>query len=114
MKKNNRGFTLIEITAVVLILGVIFLISFPTLERLMKKSEQDKDTYNEENIIMAAKTYLNMHSSEYTFTDGTDIEITLTKLVEDDLLDDNDYEDSDKVVCHINGNDKECSVVISN
>lgn len=112
MKKNNRGFTLIEITAVVLILGVIFLISFPTLERLMKKSEQDKDTYNEENIIMAAKTYLNMHSSDYEFTDGTDIEINLTKLVEDDLIDDNDYEESDKVVCHINGNDKECSVVI--
>ena len=112
MKKNNSGFTLIEIAAVVLILGVIFLISFPTLERLMKKSEQDKDTYNEENIIMAAKTYLNMHSNEYEFTDGTDIEINLTKLVEDDLIDDNDYEESDKVVCHINGNDKECSVVI--
>lgn len=112
MKKNNSGFTLIEITAVVLILGVIFLISFPTLERLMKKSEQDKDTYNEENIIMAAKTYLNMHSNEYEFTDGTDIEINLTKLVEDDLIDDNDYDESDKVVCHINGNDKECSVVI--
>ena len=53
-----------------------------------------------------------MHSSDYEFTDGTDIEINLTKLVEDDLIDDNDYEESDKVVCHINGNDKECSVVI--
>lgn len=112
MKKSNRGFTLIEITAVVLILGVIFLISFPTIERLMKKSEQDKDKYNEENIIMAAKTYLNIHSSEYEFTDGTDIEITINKLVEDDLIDDNDYKESDKVVCHINGNDKECSVVV--
>ena len=113
MKKNNRGFTLIEITAVVLILGVIFLISFPTMERLMKKSEQDKDKYNDDNIIMAAKTYLNMHSSEYEFTDGTDIEITINKLVEDDLIDDNNnYTDRDKVVCHINGNDKECSVVI--
>lgn len=112
MKKNKRGFTLIEITAVVLILGVIFLISFPTIDRLMKKSEQDKNKYNDANIIMAAKTYLNLHSSEYEFTDGTDIEITINKLVEDDLLDDNDYEESDKVVCHINGNDKECSVVI--
>lgn len=112
MKKNKRGFTLIEITAVVLILGIIFLISFPTIERLMKKSEQDKDKYNEDNIIMAAKTYLNMHSKEYEFTDGADIEIAINKLVEDDLLDDNDYEDSDKIVCHINGNDKECSVVI--
>ena len=112
MKRNNRGFTLIEITAVVLILGVIFLISFPTLERLMKKSDQDKDKFNEENIIMAAKTYLNMHSSEYSFTSNSDVEITLNKLVEEDLIDDNDYEDTDKVVCHITESNKECSVII--
>lgn len=112
MKRNNRGFTLIEITAVVLILGVIFLISFPTLERLMKKSDQDKDKFNEENIIMAAKTYLNIHSSEYSFTANSDVEITLNKLVEEDLIDDNDYEDTDKVVCHITEYNKECSVFI--
>ena len=110
MKKT--GFTLIEITAVVLILGVIFLISFPTIQRLMKKSEQDKDSMNNENIIMAAKTYLNIHSSEYEFTDGTDIDILLSKLVEEDLIDDNDYAETDKVVCHINRSNKECSVVI--
>lgn len=112
MKKNNKGFTLVEITAVVLILGVIFLISYPTIERLMKKSEQDKDKFNEENIIMAANTYLNMHSSDYIFTLDSDIEITLNELVEEDLIDDNDYEDTDKVVCHITESDKECRVVI--
>ena len=112
MKKNNRGFTLIEITAVVLILGVIFLTSFPTLERLMKKSEQDKDKFNEDNIIMAAKTYLNIHSSEYEFTPNSDIEIKLSKLVEEDLIDDNDYLDTDKVVCHITESNKECRVII--
>ena len=110
MKKN--GFTLIEITAVVLILGVIFLISYPTIQRLMKKSEQDKNSMNEENIIMAAKTYLNIHSNEYEFTDGSDINILLSKLVEEDLIDDNDYSELDKVICHINGNNKECSVVL--
>ena len=110
---KNKGFTLIEITAVVLILGVIFLISYPTIQRLMKKSEQDKDNYDNENIIMAAKTYLNIHTSEYEFTDGTDINIELSKLVEDDLIDDNDYNENDKVVCHITGNDKQCSVQIN-
>lgn len=109
---KNKGFTLIEITAVVLILGVIFLISYPTIQRLMKKSEQDKNTMNEENIIMAAKTYLNIHSSEYEFTDGDDINILLSKLVEEDLIDDSDYSEFDKVVCHINGSNKECSVVL--
>ena len=109
---KNKGFTLIEITAVVLIIGVIFLMSFPTIQRLMKKSEQDKTEYDTENIIMAAKTYLNMHNSEYEFTDGSDINIELSKLVEEDLIDDNDYGENDKVVCHISANDKDCNVVI--
>lgn len=112
MVKRKNGFTLIEITAVVLILGVIFLMSFPTIQRLMKKSEQDKEVYDTENIIMAAKTYFNIHSSEYQFVDDTDIEVELNKLVEEDLIDDNEYGNNDKVVCHINGNNKECTVNI--
>ena len=109
---KNKGFTLIEITAIVLILGVIFIMSFPTIQRLMKKSEQDKDRYSSEDINMAAKTYLNIHSSEYEFTDGSDITIKLSKLVEEELIDDNDYGENDTVVCHINGTNKECSVSI--
>ena len=110
-KNSNRGFTLIEITAVVLILGIIFLISFPTIQRLMKKSEQDKEKVEDENIIMAAKTYLNIHSLEYEFNDNSSIEIEINKLVEDDLLDDNNYSANDKVVCYISGNNKECEVI---
>lgn len=112
MLKRKNGFTLIEITAVVLILGVIFLMSFPTIQRLMKKTDEDKNNYDNENIIMAAKTYLNIHSSEYEFTDGSTINIGLNKLVEEDLIDDNEYGNNDKVVCHINGNNKECTVNI--
>ena len=112
MVKRKNGFTLIEITAVVLILGVIFLMSFPTIQRLMKKTDEDKNNYDTENIIMAAKTYLNIHSSEYEFTDGSTINIGLNKLVEEDLIDDNEYGNNDKVVCHINGNNKECTVNI--
>jgi len=109
---KNKGFTLIEITAVVLIIGVIFIMSYPTIERLMKKTDNDKNKYDNENIIMAAKSYLNIHSSEYEFTDGSTINIELSKLVEEDLIDDKNYDVNDKVVCVINGNDKECSVVI--
>lgn len=111
---KNKGFTLIEITAIVLIISVIFLLSFPTIQRLMKKTEQDKDNYDSKNLIMAAKTYLNIHNSEYEFIDGTDINIELSKLVEAELIDDNNYNENDKVICHINGTNKECSVSINN
>ena len=49
---KNKGFTLIEITAVVLILGVIFLISFPTLHNILKKSDKDQVDVDNKNIIM--------------------------------------------------------------
>ena len=51
-------------------------------------------------------------NNEIVVVDGDDINIELSKLVEEDLIDDNDYGENDKVVCHINGTDKECSVDI--
>ena len=68
---NKKGFTLIEITAVVLTLAVIFLVSYPTLHRILKKSEKDENEITDSNIIVAAKTYFNLHNSEYSFLDGS-------------------------------------------
>lgn len=101
MKKKNRGFTLIEITAVVLILGVIFLVSYPTLENILNKSEKDQLSVDEENIILAAKTYINKHSSEYDFTVGSKLSVQITSLVEDELIDSSDNINVNSVVCEI-------------
>ena len=43
---NKKGFTLIEITAVVLTLAVIFLVSYPTLQHILKKSEENGIKFN--------------------------------------------------------------------
>lgn len=107
----KRGFTLIEIMAVVLILATIFLIAYPTLHGILKKSEEDETKYNEENIIIAAHTYFNLHTEEFTFAEGSKIEVKLNKLVEEDLLDDNDYKENDKVECTINNNKKDCEII---
>ena len=37
---NNKAFTLIELTAVVLLLAIIFLVSFPSLLSLSKSDEE--------------------------------------------------------------------------
>ena len=108
----KKGFTLIEIMAVVLLLATIFLIAYPTLQGILKKSEEDEIKYNKENIIIAAHTYFNLHSSDYTYNEGDKLEVKLNKLVEEDLLDDNEYNDNDKVECTINDNKKDCEVKI--
>ena len=107
---NKKGFTLIEITAVVLTLAVIFLVSYPTLHRILKKSEKDENETTDSNIIIAAKTYFNLHNSEYSFLDGSTLEVTIDKLVEEDLLESNDYNESSKVVCTINNSKQNCVI----
>lgn len=107
---NKKGFTLIEITAVVLTLAVIFLVSYPTLQQILKKSEANETKANTENVIIAAKTYFNLHNSEYSFLDGSNLEVTIDKLVEEDLLESNDYNETSKVVCTINNNKQECVI----
>ena len=107
---NKKGFTLREITAVVLTLAVIFLVSYPTLHRILKKSEKDENEITDSNIIIAAKTYFNLHNSEYSFLDGSTLEVTIDKLVEEDLLESNDYNESSKVVCTINNSKQNCVI----
>jgi len=59
MKKNN-GFTLIELIAVVVIMGILLLIVFPSLSRLIRSNENKKyDTYYDavkEQIELYART----------------------------------------------------------
>lgn len=107
---KNKGFTLIEITAVVLILGVIFLISFPTLHNILKKSEKDKIDVDSKNIIMAAKTYINLHKDAYDFTEGANQVVYLNDLVKEELIDDDKYSQVGVVNCKITNNKQECTV----
>lgn len=107
---NKKGFTLIEITAVVLILGVIFLMAYPTLENILKKSEKEQVNLDNENIIMAARTYINLHNSEYEFIEGGFISVSLVDMVKEGLLDNNNYSSLDIVSCKMVSNNLECNV----
>ena len=105
---KNKGFTLIEITAVVLILGVIFLISFPTLHNILKKSDKDQADVDDKNIIMAAKTYINLHKDDYDFSEGAKQVVYLNDLVKEKLVDDNNYNDIIAVICEIQNAKQVC------
>ena len=107
---KNKGFTLIEITAVVLILGVIFLISFPTLHNILKKSDKDQVDVDNKNIIMAAKTYINLHKDDYDFNEGATQIVYLNDLVKEELVDDDNYSDTSAVICEIQNAKQACKV----
>ena len=58
MKFNNRGFTLVEMLAVVVILGILATIMVPTVTSLINKNQEDNLKNLEKSILSVAKIYI--------------------------------------------------------
>ena len=56
-RNNNKGFTLIEILAVIVILGVIMVIAIPEVSRFVTKSKMDTLKISADGIVRAAQLY---------------------------------------------------------
>ncbi|MGD6899084.1 prepilin-type N-terminal cleavage/methylation domain-containing protein [Bacillus infantis] len=70
--KNEKGLTLIELLAVIVILGIIAAIAIPSIGGIIKKSENDAKVAEGLQIISAAKMYVtsnNPGTKELTSTE---------------------------------------------
>ena len=54
---KNKGFTLLEVIGVVLVLSLILIISVPSLTRTLKRNEQKKYNAYLDNVKLAAENY---------------------------------------------------------
>lgn len=97
MKKNNKGFTLVELLAVLVILITILLIAIPSITSSVERNKQ-KMLEKKYNIIEAqAEAYVNLYKNKINYTkfkSGTcGINVQKIKdvglLTNDDLLDSN-------------------------
>lgn len=64
--KHNKAFTLIEMLAVVAILGVATLVIAPSIVNILKKSEDNKYKNYLEDLFLAAESYVQSNASEIT------------------------------------------------
>lgn len=58
MRLNNKGFSLIEILSVILILSIIFAIAIPNTTYSIKKGENKISSINDEVILSSANLYV--------------------------------------------------------
>ena len=73
MKKlNNKGFTLIEVLAVIVILGVLATITVPTVSNVIKQNEENSYKNLQKSIIAAAKIYISDNKYNITLSDTCD------------------------------------------
>ena len=64
MRLNRRGFTLVEMLAVVVILGLLIGIMVPSVNSLINKNKEDSLKSLENNIRSAAKSYFSDYRYE--------------------------------------------------
>ena len=84
--KNNKGFTLIELMAVIIILAVIGLIIFPSAIESINNSKDKLYKEQVKRILDAADSWASSNDSKLPSNDGGAIIITIEQLQKAGLL----------------------------
>lgn len=83
----NKGFTLIELMAVIILLGVLSLIATVTVNNTLSKNKTEACEMQKENVISSAKIWANKNAFSLPSEDGKSITITLKQLKDDGFVD---------------------------
>lgn len=86
MNMNKKGFTLVELLAVVVILAIILAIAVPAISTLISSSSTQAYQSNEKMIAKAAKTYLGAGYSSLPTDVGYGTVVQLTDLVSNNFM----------------------------
>lgn len=84
---TKRGFTLVELLAVIVVLGLISLLTIPVVDRIIKDNREKADDVNVDTILNAAYDYVQQNPSKIpeSNNDAT-TEFTLEDVIKAGLL----------------------------
>ena len=92
--KDKKGFTLIEVLAVIVILAVIAGLIIPNIKRYKDKGNKEYYDKLKDNVVLAAKDYYSNHPEELprgqvTYVDGVEVRLYTTELSLQNLINNN-------------------------
>lgn len=90
--RDKRGFTIIELVAVIAILLIITAIAMPSITSLLGRTENNISKEKEKAFISAARDYV---SDNYNNITNNPCNITLETLYTEGYLPENSYRDTD-------------------
>lgn len=82
----KKGFTLIELLGVIALLGLLILVTYPTIMEQIEKKQNEVDEAKLEFIYSGADTYIAEHPEEYPYRVGNQYCIPLDTLVDDNQI----------------------------
>ena len=85
-RKKNNAFSMVELLAVVAILGVLSTVALVSVQRIINKSHEEYYKNQEKNLILAAQSYMNDNRSELPKVIGRKTKVSLKTLKESNYL----------------------------
>ena len=90
MSKKNKGFTMVELLAVIVILGILSIISVTAVQGIIAKAKERYYKSQEESFVMAAQSYLNNNKKKQPKVSGQTVKVYLKLLeIDKDLVNKN-------------------------
>lgn len=118
---NRKGFTMIELLAVIVVLGIVLVITFPNMTDVFKSSKLKSEEAFVERISQSIDSYVTLNSSNITFKkqDGTANKnyggsdhsvnvykgtITMNTIISSNIITGKDYKNpgNENVECNVN------------
>lgn len=115
---NRKGFTMIELLAVIVVLGIVLVITFPNMTDVFKSSKLKSEEAFVERISQSIDSYVTLNSSSIEFTSpesatknygGSDHSvnvykgtITINTIINNNIISEKDYKNpgNENVACN--------------